>query len=309
MIRPQGNVLMDLPTETALAEAEIEVPGFVSDLLLLTKARLSLLVLITTLVGFCMASNGPVDWLLLLHTLLGTALVAGSAAVLNQVFESKVDRLMDRTKDRPLPAGRIGNSSALSLGLAMALGGVAWLALAVNLVAASLATLTVVVYLFFYTPLKRRTPFCILVGAISGAIPPVIGWMAASPHFHSGAFILFGVLFLWQMPHFLAIAWLYRDEYAQAGFTMLRRNDIGGLNTAREAFLYSIALVVLTTFPFFFHTATTVYFAGALLLDVFLLACAAQFLLARTRPSARRLFFASIIYLPLLLGLMIFTKA
>jgi len=283
--------------------------SIVGDLMMLTKARLTMLVLITTFVGFCFASGDRLNWLLLLNTLFGTALVAGSAAVLNQFIEIKVDRLMERTKVRPLPSERMMPSTALKIGCSMAFVGVASLACTVNLFAASLAVATWLMYLFLYTPLKRRTSFCITVGAISGAIPPVIGWVAAKPSLGAGAWILFGVLFLWQMPHFMAIAWMYRDEYAQAGFVMLRRNDIGGLATSIESLLYTVALFAVTLLPAILRMTTWVYLGGALLFNAVMLTCAIQFLVLRDRPSARRLFFASIIYLPCILGLLIFTKA
>jgi protoheme IX farnesyltransferase len=191
----------------------------------------------------------------------------------------------------------------------MGVAGMIYLACAVNLFAASLALVTWVIYLFLYTPLKRRTCFCITVGAVSGAIPPMIGWVAAKPSLDAGAWILFGVLFLWQMPHFMAIAWMYRDEYAQAGFVMLRRNDIGGFSTAIESLIYAIALFVITLLPAILKMSGPVYLVGALLFNAGMLVCAIQFLVIRDRSSARRLFFASIIYLPFLLGLLVFTKA
>jgi len=301
-----------LPLDVAAVAPDVPegiAPGLAADLLILTKARLSTLVLVTTFVGFCMASREGIDWLLLLHTLLGTALVAGSAAVLNQVFETNVDRLMERTKSRPLPAGRMKAVSALRLGILLAAAGLLYLALAVNWLTACLAAATLAIYLCLYTPMKRRTSFCIMIGAVSGAIPPMIGWTAARPSINAGAWILFGVLFLWQIPHFLAIAWMYRDEYAQAGFVMLRRNDICGVKTATESFLFTIALSLLTMVPAITGRATATYLVGALAFDAILLGCATQFLLRRTRPSARKLFFATIIYLPCLLGLMVFTKA
>ena len=283
-------------------------PKFASDIAVLTKARLSSLVLITTFVGFCMASRQGIDWLTLLHTLLGTALVAGSAAVLNQLMETNVDRLMERTKDRPLPSGRMSGVSALRIGILMAVAGFLYLALAVNLLSAYLAAATLFIYLALYTPLKRKTSFCIIVGAVSGAIPPLIGWTAARASFGAGSWILFGVLFLWQIPHFLAIAWMYRDEYAQAGFVMLRRNDICGVKTATEGLLFTLGLIGVTLVPVLLGLATPIYLAGALVFDALLLGCSAQFLFQRTRASARRLFFATILYLPCLLGLMVFTK-
>lgn len=282
--------------------------GIVSDLSMLTKARLTMLVLITTFVGFCMASGQRIDWLLLLNTLVGTALVAGSAAVLNQLIEMNVDRLMERTKVRPLPSGRMKPAAALRIGLGMGVGGVLYLALTVNPLATALAAATLVIYLFMYTPLKRRTSFCITVGAVAGAIPPVIGWVAAKPSLGAGACILFGVLFLWQIPHFMAIAWMYHDEYAQAGFVMLRRNDIGGFATAFESLCYTGALAVVTLLPPALKMTSFVYLPGAVLFNGIMFLCAVQFLLRRDRASARRLFFASILYLPCVLGLLVFTR-
>lgn len=305
------NPLAPLSSVDLVAEADSDstiTPGIAADLIALTKARLSSLVVITTFVGFCMASTGRPGWVLLVHTLIGTALVAASAAVLNQVIESSVDRLMERTRHRPLPAGRMKPGAAAIFGGLMAASGFSYLATAANLLTASLAAATLLIYLLAYTPLKRRTSICILVGAIAGAIPPVIGWAAARPQLGVGAWILFSILFFWQMPHFLAIAWMYRDEYAQAGFVMLRKNDVGGLFTARESLLYSIALALTTLLPSVFHLVNSAYLAGAIGLGSALICFAFQFLLRRTRRSARNLFLASILYLPLLLGLMVFTR-
>ncbi len=292
-----------------IAEPDLAEPGLLTDLMTLTKARLSLLVIITTFVGFCMASDGPLDWLKLLHTILGTTLAAASAAVLNQRIETKVDRLMERTRHRPLPAGRMKPSVALGLGLALGVVGVVWLWLTTNPLAASLAAATIVIYIACYTPLKRSTSLCTIVGAVSGAIPPVIGWTAVRPSFDLGAWVLFGILFTWQMPHFLAIAWMYRDEYANAGFVMIRRDDTTGSATATQSLLYTLALLVITAIPFFAGLNSSLYLVLALLLDAVMLVCALRFLFERTRPPARVLFFASIFYLPLILGLMIFTKS
>ncbi|HEX5176171.1 MAG TPA: heme o synthase, partial [Chthoniobacteraceae bacterium] len=209
-----------VPLEPVSAVPEI---GLVNDLLTLTKARLSLLVVMTTFVGFCVASGPHLDWVLLVHTVGGTTLAAAAAAALNQWMESHVDRLMERTRHRPLPGGRMKPHQALSFGVFLGATGVGWLAFTAGMLSAALAAATILIYLLLYTPLKRRTAWCTIVGAVSGAIPPVIGWTAAQPSrsaFGSdvGAWILFGILFTWQMPHFLAIAWMYRDEYAQAGF-------------------------------------------------------------------------------------------
>jgi protoheme IX farnesyltransferase len=282
--------------------------GLAADLLVLTKARLTLLVLITTFLGFCMASADRMDWLLLLNTLIGTGLVAACAPVLNQFIEIDPDRLMARTKDRPLPTGRMKPVTALRIGIGMGAAGLLYLALATNAFATALAVATLAIYLFLYTPLKRKTPFCIMVGAVAGAIPPVIGWVAAKPSFGAGAWILFGILFLWQMPHFMAIAWMYHDEYAQAGFVMLRRNDIGGMFTAFESLGYTIALTVVTLLPPVLNMTHLVYLPGAILFNALFLYSAIQFLLRRDRTSSRRLFFTSIIYLPCVLALLVFTR-
>jgi len=297
---------LTIPLEVAREEAE---PGILSDLMVLTKARLSLLVIITTFVGFCAATDGRLDWLLLLNAVFGTTLAAGSAAVLNQFIESNVDRLMERTRYRPLPAGRVKPAHALALGIVMGVVGVAWLVVTVNSMSAILAAATILIYIAAYTPLKRRTALCTIVGAISGAIPPVIGWVAVKPSLSLGSWVLFGILFTWQMPHFLAIAWMYRDEYAQAGFVMLRRDDSTGSKTAMDSLLYTFALIVITLIPYHAGMNGDIYLGGALLLDGVMLLFAVQFLIERERASARRLFFASILFLPLILGLMVFTKA
>ena len=298
------------PDAAALeAVPDLAEPGLLTDLMTLTKARLSLLVIITTFVGFCMASGAHLDWLQLFHAVGGTTLAAAAAAVLNQRIETKVDRLMERTRHRPLPAGRMQPATALVLGIALGTAGTVWLWFTTTAMAAYLAAATILIYIAFYTPLKRRTSLCTIVGAVSGAIPPVIGWTAVRPSFDLGAWVLFGILFTWQMPHFLAIAWMYRDEYSQAGFVMVRRDDLTGTHTAGQSLLYTLALLVITAVPFFANLNSSLYLVFALLLDSVMLICALRFLFDRTRPIARQLFFASIFYLPLILGLMIFTKA
>ena len=294
-------VSLELPRE----EAE---HGLVSDLVALTKARLSLLVVVTTFVGVCMASGPQLDWLRLVHAVFGTTLAAFAAAVLNQYFEAHVDRLMERTRHRPLPAGRMRPGTALGLGITLGVVGVAWLWFTANAMSAYLAAATILIYIAFYTPLKRKTSLCTIVGAIAGAIPPVIGWTAIRPSFDAGAWILFGILFTWQMPHFLAIAWMYRDEYAQAGFVMLCRDDLSGCATAMQSLIFTLGLTAVTLAPWFTGMNNAIYFTGALVLDGAMLFFAARFLLLRNRPSARALFFTSIAYLPVILGLMVFTK-
>jgi protoheme IX farnesyltransferase len=287
---------------------ELPEQGLLSDLMTITKARLSLLVVVTTFVGFCMASGPEMDWLLLFNATLGTTLAAAAAAVLNQFSESKVDRLMERTRHRPLPAGRMKPAAALALGVGLTVVGVGYLWFTTNAMSAYLAAATVLIYLLFYTPLKRKTSFCTIVGAVAGAIPPVIGWTAARPSIDTGAWILFGILFTWQMPHFLAIAWMYRDEYAQAGFVMLKRDDTCGIVTGLTSLAFTVALAAVAVSSFFVGLNNGIYLACAVLLNGAMLYFAMQFLLQRNRQSARQLFFASIFFLPLLLGVMVFTK-
>ena len=295
-------------TETQTIPHVSAEPGILADLLDLTKARLNLLVLITTFVGYWMGATGPIEWLRLLQAMLATALTAAAAAALNQVWERKIDMLMTRTAQRPLAAGRMQSGPALALGLGLGTAGTAWLWLAVNSLSALLAASTVVIYVLIYTPMKRRTAFCTLVGAVSGAIPPVVGWAAANPHLTLGAWVLFGVLFTWQMPHFLAIAWMYRDQYRGAGLVMLKSDDQTGVTTAVTSLIFTLLLTAVTMVPFNTGLAGSMYLGGALIINSVFFLAALHFVADRSRLVARRLFFASILYLPLILGLMVFTK-
>ena len=297
---------MSTPAASAIPHANAE-PGILADLLDLTKARLNLLVLITTFVGYWMGA-AQIEWLRLVQAMLGTALCAASAAAFNQLWEVKVDALMMRTADRPIPSGRMKRNAAFWIALVLGVAGTTWLALAVNLLCAALASSTILIYVLLYTPLKRRTAWCTLVGAVSGAIPPVIGWAAANPHLTLGAWLLFAVLFTWQMPHFLAIAWMYRDQYRAAGLVMLKRDDQTGIATAATSFAFTFLLTAATLVPFDSGTAGGMYLGGALLINCTFFLAALNFFADRSRPVARRLFFASIIYLPLVLGLMVFSK-
>lgn len=300
-IAPEAITSMDV-------EKDAPIPGVVSDLATLTKARLSSMVLVTTFVGYFMAAAGSIDLLTLLNVLLGTGLVAASAAVLNQYLEAGVDRLMDRTRDRPIPAGRVAPLSAVRFGSVLGVAGVVYLLLLIGPATAGLALATWLVYVFLYTPMKRRTPWCILVGAVSGALPPVIGWTAGGGGMAAGAWILFGILFLWQLPHFTAIGWMYREQYATAGFLVLPRADRGGVKAAGGSFLAALALVVVSVLPYSFGLAGTLYLWSALGLGLVFVGMAAVFLSTRNRSRALLLFFTSIIYLPLLLGAMIISK-
>jgi protoheme IX farnesyltransferase len=284
------------------------LPSKRSDFMELVKARLSLLVLITTLVGFLLGWNGPLDYFLLGATLLGTAFCAGGASALNQWWERALDALMKRTEDRPLPAKRMHPRDALFFGLLCCFFGTAILFFFVNMIAALLAVSTVIVYVLAYTPLKRRTTLNTLLGAVPGALPPLIGWAAATNEIGVGGVVLFLILWFWQMPHFLAIAWLYREDYAAAGFRMLSVDDPEGFMTSRQALLYALGLLVISLLPALLGITSTFYFTTAFILGFCFVTTALFFVKERTRKNARLLFFASIIYLPLILGALIIFK-
>ncbi len=279
-----------------------------SDLSDLFKARLTLLVLVTTGVGYFCASRGPLNWSGLMQTLFGTALAAAGASALNQWWERDLDARMDRTRERPVPAGRMTPWLALGLGLVCAVAGVLWLALATNNLAAILAALTVLIYVLGYTPLKRFTSMNTLVGAIPGALPPVIGWAAARGSADFGAWTLFIILFVWQMPHFFAIAWLYRQDYESAGFRMISGDDESGRRSASQAVLFSVLLLIVAGFPAFISMVHPIYLGAELLLGGVFVWMAMRFHREGTRQNARRLFLTSIIYLPLLLLALMLTK-
>jgi protoheme IX farnesyltransferase len=274
----------------------------------LTKPRLNFLVLVTTMVGYYMAVHKAGDWSKVLYTLVGTALTAGGASVLNQVIERKHDKLMPRTRLRPLPDGRIAPSHAIIYGTVMGIAGVVFLAVFVNWLTAGLGAFTILCYLFVYTPMKRWTSLNTVVGAIAGAVPPVMGWTAVNNSIGPGAAVLFCILFFWQMPHFLAIAILYRRDYAAGGFKMLPVVDEKLFFTGRQIVLYNAALIPITLMPTLFHMTGVVYFASALVLGLAYLSFGIICATTRERIDARKLFFASIIYLPLLLAVMMLNK-
>ncbi|HLB33524.1 MAG: protoheme IX farnesyltransferase [Verrucomicrobia bacterium RIFCSPHIGHO2_12_FULL_41_10] len=278
----------------------------INDFMELVKVRLSLLVLITTLVGFLLGWSGPMDYFLLSMTLVGTALSACGASALNQWWERYLDGLMKRTQDRPLPAKRLHPTDALLFGILCCLVGTVLLLVFVNLLSAVLSFATIVIYVLAYTPMKRRSTFNTLLGAIPGAIPPLIGWTAATGEIGLSGYVLFLILWFWQMPHFLAIAWLYREDYAAAGFQMLSVEDPEGLVTSRQALLYALGLLAVSLLPALIGMASPLYFVAAFLLGLLFVLAALFFVMHRTIKNARRLFFASIIYLPLLLGVLLF---
>ena len=260
------------------------------------------------MVGYCVAARGAMDvrgWMLMLDTLVGTALTAAGASALNQYLEREYDGRMRRTAGRPLPAGRVAPQDARLFGMLLGISGVLYLALFVNLLTAALGAFTLGTYVLIYTPMKRSSTLCTICGAVPGAIPPVMGWTAFHAELSPEALALFGILFLWQMPHFMAIAILYRDDYAAGGFKMLPVVDPGLHLTGRQIVVYSMALIPATLIPYALGMAGPVYFAVAALMGVAFLGFAIICATTKSRTSARKLFLASIIYLPLLLAMLV----
>jgi heme o synthase len=279
-----------------------------ADFVALTKPRVVLMVLVTTLMGYDVALTGPADYLRMIHLLIGSLLAAGGTLALNQYRERDLDARMDRTRARPLPAGRLQPLEAWLFGVALTLVGTAYLAALVNPLVALVTLATTVLYLFAYTPLKRRTPLCTLVGAVAGALPPVAGWAAARGDVAPGAWVLFAILFLWQLPHTLAIARLYRDDYARAGVRVLPVVDPDGASTERQVVLSCVALVSVSLLPAVAGWTGPIYLAGALVLGLAFSAVGVEQALVPSPRAARHVLLASLIYLPLLLGLMAFDR-
>lgn len=275
------------------------------DLVELAKPRMTALILATTAAGYHLgAGTAAFEWATFAFVLLATCLLAGGAAALNQWIERENDQKMERTAGRPIPSGRVAPGDALAFGLALSLAGLAGLIVASNPLAAAVGAATLFTYVLVYTPLKRRTWLCTLVGAVPGALPPLIGWAAARGTLGAPAWTIFAILFIWQLPHFFAIAWLYREDYARAGYPMLSVGDRDGLSTARNIAGYSIALVPVSLAPAFLGISGDIYLFGAIALGIAHLALALGAAAGRSRLSARRLFFASIVYLPALFALL-----
>ena len=279
-----------------------------ADLLALAKPRVVLMVLVTTAVGYYAGLTGAPDYARLLHVLVGTLLAAGGSLALNQYWERDVDARMERTRARPLPDGRLAPLEALLFGSALTALGLVYTGAFVGELALAVTLATAALYLFAYTPLKLRTPLCTLVGAVPGALPPVTGWVAAREGFGVGAWILFGILFLWQLPHTLAIARLYRDDYARAGVRLLPVVDADGSSTERQIVTGCLALLVVSLLPTLIGLAGPVYFIGAFLLGAAFVALGARQALVPSTVAARRVLFASLLYLPALLALLAFDK-
>jgi protoheme IX farnesyltransferase len=293
---------MTMKTDAAAIPAE---HSRAADYVALAKPRLNGLVVASALAGYVLAGGDTADVVRVICTVAGTALVAGGASAFNQLLERESDALMRRTRTRPLPDGRLQPPEAFVFATVLSGAGLAILATGVNALSAAVALATLASYAVVYTPLKRRTSFATVIGAIPGALPPAIGWAAGRGSLSQGAWVLFGIVFLWQLPHFLAIAWIYREDYARAGLPMLPVVEPDGRSTARQAVAYSAALLPLAMAPTLVGMAGTVYFAGAFALTAALLALAISFARDRSTRAARRLFYGSIIYLPLLWILMI----
>ena len=275
-----------------------------TDFFELAKPRVVLMVLITTFVGFYLGSEQVPDYLILVQTLIGTALAAGGTLALNQYMERDSDAVMQRTQRRPLPDGRLQPREAVWFGTAVTILGLGYLALAVNLLSACVTAFITMSYLLFYTPLKQRSSLCMLVGAVPGALPPVIGWVATRGSLDVGAWVLFAIMFLWQVPHTLAIARLYREDYAKAGIMFLPVIEPEGSSSNRQIISHSTALLAVSLLPTLLGIAGGIYFAAAFVLGVGFIASGIALALNSTLANARRLLFASLVYLPVLLLVM-----
>ncbi|HKY20524.1 MAG TPA: heme o synthase [Vicinamibacterales bacterium] len=276
-----------------------------ADFLSLTKPRLNLLVVVTAAVGYYLGAGPGLEIAKLVQAVIGIALVAGGAAGLNQIYERETDSLMWRTRTRPIAAQRITPTEAMIFSVTLAVVGLAIVTVTSSLIAGFLTLLTLVSYNAVYTPMKRRSQLATLVGAVPGALPPMIGWVAARGALTSEAWALFAIVFVWQIPHFMAIAWLYRDDFSRAGFPLLPVVEPNGKSTGRQAVLFSIALVPVSLAPYFLGISGAIYAMSAVAGGVALLAFAVSFAIARTNERARRLFLGSITYLPLLWTMMI----
>jgi protoheme IX farnesyltransferase len=278
------------------------------DYIALTKPRITWLILMSTGVGYFFGGSGVLHWPLLIHTLIGTGLIASGTAALNQWYERDADLLMRRTSARPLPSGKMTALNALRFGIALAVTGFAELALEVNILAALLGAFTLGSYLFIYTPLKQRSHLSTVIGALPGAMPPLMGYAASHGSLTPEAWTLFAILFIWQFPHFLAIAWMYREDYARAGILMLPVVEPDGMSTGRQIILYASTLIPVSLFPVLLGMSGRIYLVGALILGGWFLYTGVRVAFDRTNVRARRVLLASIIYLPMIYGLMVFDR-
>lgn len=290
------------------SEAGLSLAGKLAAYLELTKPRITFLVSLTAAAGFCMGSSDGVDYLRLINMSVGIALLSSGASALNQYLERDLDRLMRRTQARPLPAGKLSPSEAAVFGISLSIIATLYLATFINSLSALLGLATLASYLFVYTPLKTKTTLSTVFGAFPGAMPPFIGWVAARGQIGVEAWILFAILFLWQFPHFLAIAWMYRDDYARAGIKMLPVVEPEGRVTGQQIITYTVLLVPVSLLPAAVGIAGSVYLVGAVVLGMGFLFFSAKAALVRTTWQARRLLLASVLYLPALFALMVLNR-
>ncbi|HKS39427.1 MAG TPA: heme o synthase [Blastocatellia bacterium] len=287
---------------------ELSMSGRLSAYAELTKPRITLLVVLTAAAGFCLGSQQGIDFVGLLNMAVGVALLSSGIATLNQYIERNTDGLMRRTESRPLPSGRLAARDALLFGILLSAAATAYLALLINPLSAALGLVTFASYLFIYTPLKTKTTLSTVLGAFPGAMPPLMGWVAARGDVSLEAWILFAILFLWQFPHFLAIAWMYRDDYARAGIKMLPVVEPEGRVTGQQIISYTLLLVPVSLLPTLINLAGTVYLIGAIVLGIVFLYFSARAAFIRTTWQARQLLLASVLYLPVLFALMVFNQ-
>jgi protoheme IX farnesyltransferase len=288
--------------------AELTLGSRVNAYVTLTKPDVSFLVLMTTAAGYYMGARGPVGWVHMIHTVFGTMLIAAGTAALNHYSERESDRYMRRTASRPLPSGTLQPREALAFGVLLSVSGAVYLYFSAGLLASGLGVATCLSYLLAYTPLKKRTVWATFVGAFPGAVPPMIGWAAAAGSLDLGAWLLFAILFLWQFPHFHAIAWMYREDYARAGILMLPVVDREGTRTFRQIVLTAAALIVVSLLPSILGLAGVLYFFGALTLNLALLQVCLWAASAKTNVRAKWLMHATVLHIPLLLALMTYDK-
>lgn len=296
-----------------VAQAEVEQAGGLREklnlYLELTKPRITFLIVLTAAAGFCLGSaSAGVNYLTLLHAMVGIALLSSGIATINQYMERDLDGLMRRTVSRPLPSGKLAPVEALAFGAALTVGAEIYLALLVNPLTAVCGVTVIIGYLFLYTPLKTRTTLSTVVGAFPGAMPPLMGWTAATGNLSAGAWVLFAILFLWQFPHFLAIAWMYKEDYGRAGIVMLPVVEPEGRITGQQIVAYTLLLLPVSLLPTLMGISGKVYFYGAIALGLLFLYSSVVAALSKSRQQARRLLLASVIYLPLLFVLMVLNR-
>jgi protoheme IX farnesyltransferase len=299
---------MESLAEIVRSEPGLSVAGKLAAYSELTKPRITFLVSLTAVAGFCMGSAGGIDYLRLLNMSIGIALLSSGLSALNQYLERDLDGLMRRTQGRPLPTGKLSPSEAAMFGISLSIVATAYLAIFINPLSALLGLATFAGYLFVYTPLKTKTTLSTVFGAFPGAMPPLIGWVAARGHISVEAWILFAILFLWQFPHFLAIAWMYRDDYARAGIKMLPVVEPEGRVTGQQIVTYTLLLVPVSLLPVAVGIAGPVYLVGAAVLGIGFLFFSAKAALVRTTWQARKLLLASVLYLPALFALMVLNR-